>query len=278
MILNISDDFDLSRIAGSGQCFRWQRQSDESYRIIHGQECLYIRQTGAEQYELDCSEDAFSRIWHAYFDLDTRYAQIRARIDSMTDPYLAEASEAEKGIRILRQDPWEMVISFIISQNRSIPMICQSIEALCRLSGDARQDQRGCLFYTFPVPARIAALSEAELTGPCRLGYRWRYVQSVSRMAASGELNLKEIDSQPDDEARRLLMSLYGVGEKVADCILLFGFHRLNTLPVDVWMKRVFREHYISGYDVTKHSPYNGVYQQYLFAHSRNSSILHGKS
>lgn len=266
----ISDDFDLAKIAESGQCFRWNLQADGSYRIIHAGQCLYIRKDGDGAYEVDCTDETFDDIWRPYFDLDTSYAAIRGRIDAGEDMFLAKAATAEQGIRILLQDPWEMVISFLISQNRNIPMIRYSIEALCDAAGECRTDTRGHMYRTFPTADALSRLSEETLKGPCRLGYRWRYIKAVSRQAAEGSVDFAGMADQTDEALHRALLGILGIGEKVASCILLFGYHRLDTFPVDVWMKRVLRNEYPGGYDRELHRPYNGVYQQYMFAYYRN--------
>ena len=115
MILSFTDDLDPDRIADSGQCFRWTKIEPSTYRIIAGSRCLVLAALGQNRYELDCSEEIFDAFWRSYLDLDEDYARIRARIDPISDPFLSLAAENEKGIRILRQDPWEMLVTFIIS-------------------------------------------------------------------------------------------------------------------------------------------------------------------
>ena len=269
MVVQIQDDFDLDRIAGSGQCFRWEKQ-DRGYRIVHREHCLWIRPDN-DRFWADCTEEEYEHVWHPYFDLDTSYAGIRGKVDPAKDPYLAKAAHEQQGIRILRQDPWEMVISFIISQNRNIPMIRRSIEALCACAGEQREGRSG-IFRTFPGPEAVARLDRDTLMGPCALGYRWKYVQEVSRLTAEGHFSLEQLSALGDDEAMEVLRDLPGIGPKVASCILLFGFHRLNFFPVDVWIRRVLEEQYPQGYDRERYAPYNGVCQQYLFAYSRSQA------
>ncbi len=269
MIVQVRDDFDLGKIAESGQCFRF-KPHEGGFRIVHREHRLFIRKEEEERFYLDCTEEEYEKIWRSYFDLDTSYAGIRGKIDKASDPYLAAAAEAERGIRILRQDPWEMVITFIVSQNRNIPMIRRSVEALCTCAGELHEDRTGQPFWTFPGPERLSRLDRETLLGPCALGYRWKYVQEVSRRAASGSFMTECLEKMSDSEAMEELMALPGVGPKVASCILLFGFHRLDVFPVDVWIRRVLDEEYPQGYDRGRHMPYNGVYQQYLFAYSRS--------
>ena len=127
MEIQITDDFDLDRIAESGQCFRWQKDDSGTYRIIHKDHLLRIRPLGKNTFVLSCTEDDYRNIWHGYFDLGEDYRSIRERVSKEDDPFLARACEFGKGIRILRQDPWEMLVSFIISQNKNIPAISKQI-------------------------------------------------------------------------------------------------------------------------------------------------------
>ena len=190
MILSFTDDLDLDRIADSGQCFRWTKIEPRTYRIITGSRCLYLTALDENRYELDCSEESFDTFWRSYLDLDEDYARIRARIDPKSDPFLALAAENEKGIRILRQDSWEMLVTFIISQNRNIPAIRRSVELLAEQCGEKRKDSRGEVYYAFPTPEAVAALSEEDLNR-CRLGYRCRYVHAAALSVLRGEIGRK---------------------------------------------------------------------------------------
>ncbi|MBR5701318.1 MAG: hypothetical protein IKX47_02535 [Oscillospiraceae bacterium] len=268
MLFCPKDDFDLTRIAESGQCFRWELQKDGGYRIPFRNSCLYIRDAGDGEFELDCSEEEFHTLWRDYFDLDTDYSGIRARVDKQQDPFLYCAVQAEQGIRILRQDPWETLVSFIISQNRNIPAIRRSIGLLCRAAGEAREDRRGECYYAFPPPEDILWLGDAALDA-CRLGYRVKYVRAAARAAAEGRFSLESLPEMPEEDTIAALTGLYGVGIKVASCVSLFGLHHLDAFPVDVWIRRVLEAEYPGGYPRDRYSPFNGVYQQYMFAYSR---------
>ena len=135
MILTIKDDFDLEKIAESGQCFRWKRLEKTTYRIIKTDQCLYVSSLGGNQYEFDCDDETFQSVWSSYFDLETNYQSIRERIPE-EDVFLRTAMEQEIGIRILRQDSWEMLITSIITQNRNIPAIQRSIELMSEMCGN----------------------------------------------------------------------------------------------------------------------------------------------
>lgn len=269
MIVQIDDDFDLKRIAESGQCFRWHPQADGSYRIMHGDACVYVDQLDPTHFSFDCDEAAFGEVWRGYFDLDESYGAIRARVDAESDPFLWRASECERGIRILRQDPWETLISFIISQNRNIPAICHSIELLAEAAGKQAEDGRGFAYHCFPSAEAIASLSQDELLR-CKLGYRWKYVKGTAEAVLEGLVDLEALKDVDGEEAMASLTQLPGVGPKVASCVALFGLHQLDAFPVDTWMRKVLSNEYPQSYPFENYSPYNGVFQQYLFAYYRN--------
>lgn len=253
--VKIDNDFDLRKIAESGQCFRWNPVGGGGYRIQAKDRMLTICPTGQGLYEVS-EWDAF---WENYFDLSTGYAEIRAGI-SEDDPYLRAAAQAGEGIRILRQDPWETLITFIISQRKSIPAIKGCVEKLCRAAG--RKLSEG--YYAFPTKDELAALSTEDLRA-CGLGYRAKYIAAV----AGSSTDVDEMRTLDDEQLLKELMLLPGVGVKVASCTMLFGFHRLNLFPEDVWINRVLEEHYPDGFPFERYAPYCGVMQQYLFYYRR---------
>ncbi|SEA11357.1 N-glycosylase/DNA lyase [Lachnospiraceae bacterium NK3A20] len=267
--IHIEDDLDLDRIAESGQCFRWEKTGAQAYRIIAGKDCLYIAALGDGRFELDCTEEEFRDRWRDYFDLTENYRGIRERIDKGLDPFLWEAAKAEQGIRILRQDPWETLISFIISQNRNIPAIRRSVAMLSESCGEKHLDSRGREYYAFPDPETIAELPDEALTA-CKLGYRSKYVHAAAEAVAAGKINLESLLFSNEEITIKALTGLYGVGVKVANCVSLYGLHHINAFPVDVWVKRILSEQYPDGYPFERYSPYNGIYQQYMFAYYRN--------
>lgn len=268
-IIHISDDFDMDRVAESGQCFRWEKAEPDTYRILAGRSCLYMKALGEDRYALDCGRRAFEDFWQDYLDLRENYGQIRAMIDPGKDPFLFAASEAEKGIRILRQDPWEMLITFIISQNRNIPAIRRSVELLAQCCGEKMTDTRGRTYYAFPDPEAAASLTETELKA-CRLGYRSRYVKAAAEAVLEGSIDLPSLADAEEERTMEELTGILGVGIKVASCVSLFGLHHTDAFPVDVWMKRILKERYPGGYPFERYSPYNGIFQQYMFAFCRH--------
>ena len=273
MEIHITDDFNLDRIADSGQCFRWRKDDSGAYRIIHKGHCLKIRSLGKAMFRLSCSEDEYREIWHDYFDFGENYRSVRERVSREEDPFLADACEYGKGIRILRQDPWEMLVSFIISQNKNIPAIKKSIELLCETAGkrceNTEQEREDDGQLVFPSPEQILSLSDEALAA-CRLGYRCRYVKAAASDVAEGKLDLDSLRDAPEEETIKGLMSVCGVGVKVANCISLFGLHHIDAFPIDVWIRRILDNEYPSGYPKERYSPYNGIYQQYMFYYYRN--------
>lgn len=260
MIKIQSDDFDIQKIAESGQCFRLNREGDHWVNAAFGR---LLRIYGDE---LDCSKKDFEHIWRSYFDLDTDYAAARARIPH-SDRFLSKAADFGCGIRILRQDPWETLISFIISQRKNIPAIKASVEAICRKYGEQLSDDEGGI-YSFPAAGRLAAATEEELK-QCSLGYRVPYVLSAARLVDSGELDLGELCSLDDDALTEELLKLHGVGIKVASCVALFAYHRINAFPIDVWIARTLEEQYGNKFPFSRYEGVGGIIQQYMFYYAR---------
>lgn len=261
----INEDLDLEKIAESGQSFRWERAGEHRWRIISMDKVLYaVQEPGSDETELECSEQEFNSYWKNYLDLETDYKKIRGMIDPQ-DRFLTKSAVIGQGIRILRQDPWEMLITFLISQRKNIPAIKSCVEKICKLAGRKLADG----VYAFPTPKELASHSEEELLA-CSLGYRAKYIYETARKFASGEYSTEMLSGLSDEELEKALLELYGVGIKVASCTMLFGFYRTDSFPIDVWMKRVLEEHYAEGFDFERYRPYNGVMQQYLFAYRKS--------
>ncbi|MEE0801401.1 MAG: DNA glycosylase [Gemmiger sp.] len=265
MIVTIQDDFDLAKIAASGQAFRIARRED-TWRFVSGDRVLRIRQLTPDRYETDCTPQDWQTFWHRYFDLDRRYAAVRSAIPK-TDAYLRKATQAGQGIRILRQDPWEMLITFIISQRKNIPAICRCVETLCTRFGTPLPAGTGETLCAFPTPQQLDGAAPEAWEG-CALGYREAYVRAAARAVAQGTLDLAALDALPDTALVERLMQLYGVGIKVANCVALFGYGRLECAPVDVWIRRVI-DRYYDGVNPFPRYGNAGILQQYLFYEAR---------
>jgi len=274
----ISDitDFDLIKTFECGQCFRWSidehnnsvgdKNFDVAYiGVAHGR-VLKLRQS-KNSVILSCSMKDVESIWHDYFDLDRDYSEIRKNL--CIDDYMMNATNFGKGIRLLSQDKWEALCSFIISQNNNIPRIKAIINTLCSNFGDSIMFEKN-QYYTFPSAKQLATLSSVDLT-PLRCGYRAEYIIRAAKSITNGEINLDKIADSTPEIARSELKKLHGVGDKVADCVMLFGLHMLDAFPLDVWMKRAVSEHYGPDFDPSIFSPYSGIAQQYIFHYTRNA-------
>ena len=267
MIQITNPDFDIRKIAESGQCFRLNPNSKGGYTLVANGRVLRLTETDSGCM-LDCTLAEFDALWRDYFDMDTDYAAIRAQVDP-GDAFLQRACDYGAGIRMLRQDPCEMLVSFIISQRKNIPAIKFCVEALCSRYGEPIESGAE-QFFSFPTAERLAALDEAHFLA-CSLGYRAKYVLSAARMIASGTLDLSAIASLDDDALFSALLTVSGVGEKVANCVMLFGYHRLDRFPRDVWINRIEAREYGGAFPTERYPDTAGALQQYIFYYARSA-------
>jgi N-glycosylase/DNA lyase len=261
MDILINDDFSPEMIFECGQCFRWNRQPDGSYVGIAGDRAARIRREG-EGYSITGGFDPF---WRRYFDLDRDYAAVRRAVS--VDPYMRRAAEFGCGIRILRQDKWETLCSFIISQCNNIARIKSIISRLCEAYGDEIEFE-GRVFHAFPSAEKIACLEPRDLHF-LRAGYRAPYIISAARRIAGG-YDLDRLTDLTREEALESLRSFEGVGDKVASCVMLFSLGFLDAFPRDVWVNRVLTEHYSGSFDPSVFGGYAGIAQQYMFYYARS--------
>ena len=260
-------DFDIRKTFECGQCFRWEADETGAYTGVALGHIARLRSEGGSVF-ISCTAEEFETIWRVYFDLDRDYAKIRRRLS--VDDFMTKAADFGAGIRILRQDKWEALCSFIISQRNNIPRIKKIIGKLCQEFGDKAYFM-GREYYLFPTAEKLAALDESSLA-PVRCGYRAEYIISAARAVADGSLDLEALSRGVPEDARKALMALRGVGVKVAECALLFGLHMLDAFPVDVWMKRAVAEHFGPGFDPWVFSPYAGIAQQYIYHFTRSAA------
>ena len=218
----------------------------------------------------------FNSIWYDYFDLGRDYDEIKQELSK--DPILAEAINFGEGLRILNQEPFEMVISFITSANNQIPRIKKSIELMSKNYGEKIDEK----YHSFPTPENLSKVSPEELKEICKVGFRGERIVETAKIIAKGELNLDSIFNLNRNEGKELLMTLPGVGPKVSDCILLFAFNKDEAFPVDVWVKRVMEYFYLKEETNVKHIGEHGARifgslagfaQQYLFYYARELGI-----
>lgn len=255
--LNLSETLDC------GQSFRWIENTDKTFTGVAYNKVITVAINGTDFIIKNSTIDDFENIWKDYFDLRLDYNKIRKEISEI-HPILKEASEYASGIRILQQEPWEALCTFIISQNNNIKRIKGIVERLCESFGDKIE---GTELYTFPTAQKLSQLSPEDLS-PIRAGFRNKYIIDAAQKVASAEVNFDICKNMPYDNARNELCKIKGVGVKVADCTLLFGFHRIEAFPVDVWMKRAM-EKLFPNMTVKDFGPYAGIAQQYIYHYSR---------
>ncbi len=252
-------DFNLKKIAESGQVFRANELPDGSYEFIAEDRRLIL--DPAAPFLKDIQADPF---WRSYFDLEKDYASVRASATDLHDDFMAAACEAGEGIRILNQSPWEMLISFIISQRKSIPAIKTSIERLCENFGEKKDG-----FFAFPTPEALFNADSATLAS-CGLGYRLEYIRDAAERVLHKKIDLEALKSSSNDELSAALKEIKGVGDKVANCIMLFAYHRIDRVPVDTWVKKIMEEDYNGEDPFSKYGENAGIMQQYAFYYKRN--------
>ncbi len=264
--LIVGSCFDLKNTFDCGQCFRWDENPDGSYSGTAKGKHLKIYRDGGVIVLENCSSDDFENIWRKYFDIDTVYDDIRKEIVELC-PTLECAVKSIDGIRILSQEPWEALCSFIISQNNNIPRIKGIVSRLCESFGEPIECS-GKKIYSFPSAETVSKLTPDDLA-PLRAGFRARYITDAAQKVADGRVSLEKMYDAPIEECRRELMTIVGVGAKVAECTLLYGLHRLEAFPIDVWMKKALSTTF-NGLDAGSLGRYAGIAQQYIFHYTRN--------
>ncbi|MDR2642272.1 MAG: hypothetical protein LBC74_05720 [Planctomycetaceae bacterium] len=274
--ISSASELSLEATLDCGQCFRWQREASFSnfdnncgangvvkilYRGIVCGLPIRVWSDGASVWARGVGTVEF---WRNYFDLGRDYGEILLQFGS--HPFTLAAIEFGCGLRVLKQDAWEMLGSYIISQNNNIPKISSSIAKICVLCGE-RIEFDGTEFYSFPSAETIARLKESDLrqTG---LGYRTEYLISAAQKVAENKLKLDELKNLPTNEAREKLLQLRGVGPKVANCVLLFGLGKLDAFPIDTWMEKA-KKYYNNNLDATKFGNFAGIAQEYIFYYIR---------
>lgn len=272
-------DFDTDHTFDCGQCFRWDREEDGSYTGVAFGRAVNIKKDGDDLIIENCTEDDYKNIWSDYLDAGRDYGGVKALL-SAHDDVMKSAVEYGQGIRLLHQDPWETLISFIVSQNSNIPRIKKCVESLCSNFGESIGEYRGRERFAFPTAERLAGLTQEDLA-VCRLGYRDKYIlETAAAVSADGGAALAAARGLPFADAEKYIRSLKGVGPKVANCILLFGLLKYESFPLDVWMKRIMHELYgfnegdmkgMAAYARENFGEYSGFAQQYLFYYAREN-------
>lgn len=276
----ISEDFEPQHVFDCGQCFRWLKEEDGSYTGVVQGRVINVKKENNKIILDNTNKKDFENIWFEYFDLGRDYSEIKNKLKIM-DEYLEKATEFGKGIRILQQDGWEMLISFIISANNRIPMIQRAINNLSERYGKFIGEYRGKKYYAFPTPEELSKASVEEIRA-CQTGFRDKYIKSVVDYVSENKEDVLSYRKLSTDECIKELVKFNGVGPKVADCITLFGMQKYDTFPVDVWVKRVMEEFYVEDnlslpkirkFALDKFGDLAGFAQQYLFYYARELGI-----
>lgn len=269
-----NDYFNILDTLDCGQTFRFKPYS-QGFIVLSKDKCAYLYAQD-NQTVIECLEQD-EKYFYNYFDLSRDYAKICESAEQENIPILTSAVKKGKGIRILNQDKEEMLFSFIISQNNNIPRIKGIIERLCHSLGE-RKEFLGQEYFAFPTAKQMAE-KDLDFYENIGLGYRAKYIKDLADNIANG-LDVEKFNDLTTKELKQKLLSIFGVGPKVADCIALFGFHRSDSFPVDTWIEKVYIEDLkgtikdrakIADYLVERFKDYSGYYQQYLFYHKRIS-------
>jgi len=280
------NDFALEHIFDCGQCFRWEKEQNGSYTgIVAGRRPANIafypyegKPYSGKLIIKNAEESEFDDFWKEYLDLDRDYGGIKAKL-SKNDEVMARAITFGQGIRILRQESWETLISFIISQNNNIKRIKKCINSLCENFGEFAMEYEGKKYFGIPSASVLASLSEEDLA-ICGLGYRAKYIIETAKVIEKDDgNNLAELKKADTKTAFAYLTNLHGVGPKVANCILLFALDKLESFPIDVWVKEAMSKLYgidkentkvMAEYAEKNFGEYGGIAQQYLFYYMRS--------
>ena len=284
-------DFDIKQTIECGQCFRWEKENDGSYTIQAFSKTINVKQTneyveGASVTLVfsGTSLSDFENLWISYFDLERDYGEIKNKL-LKNDKIIEDAIQFGAGMRLLNQDEWETLVSFLISQNSNIPRIKKAIKAVCENFGEPYTAWNGKTYYTFPEAKQIHFCENSEeKIEACRLGYRTSYIYETARVISKDQAKrLYNLKNESFEEAYEYLLKLKGVGPKVANCVMLFSMEKYESFPIDVWVKRVMSKLYmldekdlkgIEKFGKDKFGENGGFAQQYLFYYIRENNIL----
>jgi len=249
-----------------GQCFRWFPDKNGGYTGVAFGKAANIKECNGDIY-ITCQERDFHELWRSYFDLDRDYDALDNTF--CTDDFMERAVRFSSGMRILRQEPWEALISFILSQCNNIKRIRSIISTLCSIAG-GKIVFLGGAYDTFPGPLEIASLGQSELQR-LKAGYRAPYIVEAGKAVLAGDIDFEKLRTLSTEDARREVMRLPGVGEKVANCFLLFGLQKLDAFPVDVWIKKAMAFH--PAISPSRFGEFAGIAQQYIFYYARETGL-----
>lgn len=280
VILEEIENFDAKAIFTCGQAFRWYEESDGSFTTVHLGRVLNVLNEKDKVIFKGTNLEEFNEIWMDYFDLNTDYKEIRKVLSN--NEILPKAMEYGEGIRILNQNHFEMLISFIISANNMIPRIKKSIEVISMRYGKFICEDENRKYYSFPTVEELSKATVEDLREFAKVGFRDKRIFDTVNMILNEKIDLYSFENLETDVLREELLKFSGVGNKVADCIMLFSYKRGEVFPVDVWIKRVMEELFIKKETPVKKiskeadrifGKYAGYAQQYLFYYGREEKI-----
>ena len=261
--LKVSKSFDLDKTLDCGQCFRWYKKSDSWIGVVLGHIAKVKIKNNLKNNLLEIESEFYDeKFWRSYFDLEFDYEKLKPYFLKF-GPVLSDAANENCGIHILNQEPWEVLCSFIISQNNNIPRIKLIISRFCEYFGEKSGD-----IYSFPDYKTIAKLKIEDLA-PIKAGFRSKYILDAARRIFNLEINLEKIKAMSTDNALEVLQLINGVGPKVAACTMLYGFHRFDCFPVDIWIKKVINKYFKNNNNID-FGKYRGLAQISLFNWSRS--------
>lgn len=270
-------DFDLAQTLECGQCFHFVKLDENDYVLTAKGRVLHVSQQANTVTFYDTEEDEYVNVWKDYFDMDRDYSAVKKKLLE-NDNKLKDAIESMWGVRILNQDFFETLISFIISQNKQIPHIKKIVADISAKFGTYKGTYGGADMYTFPTLEQLTNASEEDFK-ELKTGFRAPYIMDAIRRNMAGQFNEKELKNMDYDSCIKELMTIKGVGEKVANCVSLFGLGKKEAFPVDVWIKRIMETMYFDGEDTPKDKiaafakeqfgDLGGFAQQYLFYYGK---------
>ncbi len=279
VILENISDFLPSHIFDCGQCFRWEEKEKESFVGVANGRVVEVFLDGKNVVIKNATISDYESIWKNYFDLENDYNLIKTKLSK--DETLKNAIEYGWGIRILNQDVFECLISFIISTQNAIPRIKKIVGTLCRMYGE-KIEYNGNTYYAFPTADTLANLTLEDLE-PLKAGYRAQYILDAAKKVKSGEVDIYSLEKMTTDDAKKELLKIKGVGPKVADCVLLFSLKKHDAFPIDVWIGRVMKKFYLDENATMKQIKIcseekfgylGGFAQQYLFYYARENKLI----
>lgn len=280
VVLEDVKDFELPHIFECGQCFRWNKQEDDSYTGVANGKVINLKKEGCDVYIDNTGRDEIENIWYSYFDLNRDYGSIKSQLAEL-DETMQTSVKFGHGIRILKQDEWETLVSFIISANNRIPMIKRAIEALSENHGEYIGEYKGKKYYSFPRPEDLCNLdiTDIQYSG---IGFRGKYILNAAKIVADKEVDIYNLRNMSTNDAREQLMIFPGIGPKVSDCIMFFSMDKDDVFPIDIWVKRVMEYFYVPEgtslkkiqiFAQDKFGDIAGFAQQYLFYYARELKI-----